>query len=356
MKISLVIDKIQEILNKNHTVKEKRSLRVMKGRINFACPICGDSSTNMNAKRGNLYLANFNYVCYNSGCRVHKTTFTRFLQFFNESVDLSLIEEIYELENKKEEIDFSFVQQKSKILFSLEDFRKMTGFVEYGNFPRIDNYLKKRKLDSFKDKIKIDIKRDGLWILNSINGQLLGAQFRNFSTFKPKYVSFPWSHLAKLLNVEVDVNEETLEILDRESLIYNLFYINDFEKVNILEGPIDSFFLDNSIAITGLHKTSILTDMFDKDSYRFILDNDSDADKIAERLVKSGEEVFSWNKFLTSELKQNRENKIQNNDFKFKDINDVFIFNEKMGQSILNDKYFVSSLIDWTINKKFKNE
>jgi hypothetical protein len=271
-------------------------------------------------------------------------SFSFFLRHFNESVDVSIMEEIITLENqKKEKLNTNNIE--SKLLFDLNEFQKLTGFVEYGKFPRIDNYLKNRGLDKFVDRIKVDIKRDGIWILNLIDGKLIGAQFRNFSKFKPKYVSFPWSHIAQFMKKEIKINENVLEILDRESLIFGLCEINPNKVVTILEGPIDSFFIDNSVAISGLHKVGSVLDMFE--NRRFLLDNDDDGLKISEKLVKNGESVFSWNLF------KNNKKIIE----KVKDVNDVFILNKNTTIENFNknfNKFFVDNAIDWTLNKAFK--
>ena len=47
---------ITRILNRNFTDSRKRKTVVYpKNRIQMACPYCGDSHKNPNAKRGNLY-------------------------------------------------------------------------------------------------------------------------------------------------------------------------------------------------------------------------------------------------------------------------------------------------------------
>jgi DNA-directed RNA polymerase subunit RPC12/RpoP len=38
--------------------------------IEMACPICGDSAKNLHRKRGNLFLNNMFYVCFNCGERM----------------------------------------------------------------------------------------------------------------------------------------------------------------------------------------------------------------------------------------------------------------------------------------------
>ena len=57
---------VQKILNKEHAEPQKKIIKEFSDRFNFACPICGDSHKNVNAKRGNLY---FNTMHYEFPCK-----------------------------------------------------------------------------------------------------------------------------------------------------------------------------------------------------------------------------------------------------------------------------------------------
>ena len=77
---------IQEILNKTHTDSSKKRIVTHVDKLNFSCPICGDSMKHAHKKRGNLYFKNMYYVCYNdSSC---SRSFTKLLKTFN--VDMYL--------------------------------------------------------------------------------------------------------------------------------------------------------------------------------------------------------------------------------------------------------------------------
>ena len=64
-----IIDKVVRVLHTNHTHPEKRRMLESKGRLNFACPYCGDSHDNVRKKRGNLYWNDLFFHCYN--CSAH---------------------------------------------------------------------------------------------------------------------------------------------------------------------------------------------------------------------------------------------------------------------------------------------
>ena len=88
-----VKSKIQEILIQAHPEQQKRQIKDYPERINFACPVCGDSGKSATKKRGNLYLKNMQYICFNeSGCN---RSFLKLLKTFNIEIDLQKKLDIY---------------------------------------------------------------------------------------------------------------------------------------------------------------------------------------------------------------------------------------------------------------------
>ena len=73
--MNYIESKIQNILNREFKdIPQKRVIKRFPtnsnpDRLNFACPICGDSERTLSKKRGNLYFKNMQYICFNSdGC------------------------------------------------------------------------------------------------------------------------------------------------------------------------------------------------------------------------------------------------------------------------------------------------
>ena len=64
--LDYIFPKIQAILDRNHSQRAKREIKKFPSdsnpeRLNFACPICGDSQKSDYKKRGNLYFAGSGY-------------------------------------------------------------------------------------------------------------------------------------------------------------------------------------------------------------------------------------------------------------------------------------------------------
>ena len=62
-----VEDSIRKILEKKFKEPNKRRVYTYPDRFNFACPYCGDSTTSSLKKRGNLYLKDMGFHCFNCG-------------------------------------------------------------------------------------------------------------------------------------------------------------------------------------------------------------------------------------------------------------------------------------------------
>lgn len=343
MNLEIIESKIKKVLEKEHTSKEKHIIRRLNGRLNFACPICGDSFKDNKMKRGNLYLANFNYVCYNGGCPSYSIDFLDFLKRFNETIPSYLQIEISDIKQtaKKIKQDLNDVKPKNNILFSPDEFSRKLNLFEIGNFPRIDNILKERKISHLKDKIKVDIIRDGYWILNLINGGIVGAQFRNLNPHKSKYISYPNSHIQELLDSKIELDPYYVELLDKESLIFGLYDIDTDYKITILEGATDHFFIPNSVSSSGLKHLNYVNELFEKENRRFLLDNDKDGLFTSDKLIKNKESVFSWCKFLANESIEGE----------FKDVNDIAKFDTHKVKKMTNSNYYLDDTINWNMAK-----
>ena len=83
-----IISIIKGILSNEFGVKQKRTVLEYPDRLNFACPYCGDSD-NVMKKRGNVYLSDLNFHCFNCG---KHTDFFRFAKDFGVTMDIDTIE------------------------------------------------------------------------------------------------------------------------------------------------------------------------------------------------------------------------------------------------------------------------
>ena len=217
-------------------------------------------------------------------------------------------------------------------------FFKQLGIISPYKNERASSYLKSRMINIQDWKyFAYDPKTDELYILNLTPGEkIIGFQIRqlNPNSIKSRYISKRMTRLyADVFNkdinhiVEVVLSKEPLgekyiqeedgienivANLDRLSGIFNIMNVNMNQPITIMEGPIDSLAIPNSIALQGASKQ--LDGFFDNiENVRFVYDNDKAGKQAAIKKLKSHKTVFLWTQYL---------NKI-NTKVNIKDLNDL---------------------------------
>jgi len=127
--------------------------------------------------------------------------------------------------------------------------------------------------------------------------------------------------------------------LGRDNAIYNLYFVHRDRPVTILEGPIDSMFIENGIATLGLSWTDEMKNNLAKfKELKFLLDNDCAGKSKSLKLLKAGCKVFNWNLFI-------KNNKLPDS---IKDINDAYRYLKRSEKFSIEElqKYFTSDYYD----------
>ena len=222
-----------------------------EGLYNFRCPYCGDSQKRQDKARGYLFKVknDFVYKCHNCGVG---RTFTNFLKDQN-----STLHEQYVMERYKEGLTGKNTQTKDpEFKFTKPVFIKSEQDINLQRISELNTehparvYLESRKIEDLtyfyycpkfkewtnqqKETFK-DMRGDGPRIilpLYTADKKLFGFQGRSLSkTAKLRYIT-----------VILDENHPKVFGLDR---------VNTNETIFITEGPFDSMFLTNSIAMCG---------------------------------------------------------------------------------------------------------
>ena len=271
--------------------------RVKADLYNFRCPICGDSKKHKNKARGYLYQVktNTNFKCHNCGASL---SFNNFLK----QIDSSLHKQ-YTMEKFKEGFagGRNFVVEQPEFSFDKPKFRKkdicdeLVKISELNTSHRAKKYLINRGIDEdtlskfyycpdFKrwtnkhkkiyDTTDNDDDRIIIPLRNS-KGELFGYQGRSLDpTSKMRYIT-----------VMLDENAPK---------IYGLEKINTQKPIYILEGPFDSTFMENSVAMCG---SDVDIRTFGWSNYIWVYDNEPRNREIVNRLERSinrGDQVVIW--------------------------------------------------------------
>ena len=274
--------------------------------FNFRCPICGDSSTKKNKARGYLYKKKNDmfYKCHNCGAG---TTFGGLLKITDPLLHKEYVMERYSegvagpRANKTPEFDFKppvFNTPKDGLIDELMDRvdklheqcelsdsnhiavdyckRRMIPKEKWDRLYHIEDISKIHQLaPKYRDRIKTNEPRLAIPFFDS-NGKLTGLTLRDYGNNPLRYIM-------------VKINEDA-------PTIFGLDCISNDTPVKIVEGPLDSLFLDNAIACAGTSFSKIDTLNLPQDRI-IIVDNqpkNTEVCNIVHKLIKSGERVVIW--------------------------------------------------------------
>ena len=216
--------------------------RVKADLYNFRCPICGDSQKHKNKARGYFYSvrADINFRCHNCGASM---TFSNFLKQIDPTVHKQYVFEKFKVGHTGR----CSVVEEPKFNFEPPKFKPTLDLPKASANPAAKKYLENRKLnpdkfyytDKFKawsnsqketfDSVEYDEPR--IIIPLFYKNTFVGFQGRSLGPSKVKYI--------------------TVMINDDAPKIYGLDQIGGGAPVFVTEGPFDSTFIRNSIAMCG---------------------------------------------------------------------------------------------------------
>lgn len=278
--------------------------------FNFRCPLCGDSQKKSYKTRGYIYIrkTNYNYMCHNCGASMS-------LSAFMKQIDPELHKE-YVLEKWKEgktgrrqnvsdKPEFSFAapefKNTSKCEFSLGT--KLTDLpsdhhaLKYCIERNIPNLELLYYTDNFK-KMVSNLTND---YDNLLEEERIIIPFfdESCSVFALQGRAIGKSNMRYI----------TIKIDEDKPKIFGLERIDPNKTVYVVEGPIDSLFVDNALAMAG---SDVDKSFFKRyEDVVFILDNEPRNLQIVkkmESIINDGYKIFVW----PEKIKQ-------------KDINDVIL-------------------------------
>ena len=209
---------------------------------NFRCPICGDSQKNKGKTRGYLYAvkADMNYRCHNCGSSM---TLSNFLKEIDPVLQKQYVFERF----KVGKTGRGTVVEEPKFKFEAPKFGPKIDLPRASEVKSAREYLEKRFLDpkkfyytpAFKRWVNTivpkfdDVKYDEARIIIPLiyENQVIGFQGRALGPNSVKYI--------------------TIMIDEEAPKVYGLDNISREHPVYVVEGPFDSNFISNSIALCG---------------------------------------------------------------------------------------------------------
>ena len=295
--------------------------KVKANLYNFRCPICGDSQKQKNKARGYLYRVknNTNYKCHNCGISV---SFNSFLKDLDPETHKEYIFEKFKdgktgknfaaqtPEDIFKKVETSKPEFKEKIVINLPSAFLVSRSKQYletrailrGEFYYAKNFMEfvnTIKPDTFKS---INYGEERIVIPLIRNNTLIGVQGRALSTNPIKYL--------------------TIMLDDDAPKVYGLDTIDKRLPVYVVEGPFDSTFINNSVALCG--SDGEIRDLERSDKV-FVYDNEPRNKEIVsriERCIERGERVVIWPTTIRE-----------------KDINDMVLSGHKVQEIVESNVY-----------------
>lgn len=317
-------------------------------KLNFACPICGDSQKKVSKKRGNLYLDTKHYKCFNDGCMAYMSL-TEFVAKMSRR--FSILMPTFILDPGAQETKVARTENQL-IRFLTSDTSKLiriTDVINRFSLKRLDviteesvavQFIKRRNLDripDYGDFLYTDASDSRIYIFNFDrgSGKVLGLATRSLrEDVDRKYIIKSYSELSHLF-VQKNLEKSLIEDANFLNNYFNILNV-DFDKPILLsEGQFDSLLVTNCVATSGVTKArSILSNLGSKNGVRIIFDRDKAGKGQMMTLIKQDYSVFMWNKAFADIKKTYSEQADLIELQQIKDINDLFSFMVKRDDSV----------------------
>ena len=256
---------------------------------NFRCPYCGDSQKSRTKARGFVYRKKNDlfYKCHNCGVG---TTLGKLIEFLDSKTYKDYIFERYKkgVKTNNPEPEFKFdepIFRKKGVLKNLKSISELSTdhparkiieerFIPFESFSdlylcesfyKFTNTLIPNKfpsLDGDHPRLLIPFRDE--------QGEVFAYQGRAFGKEKPKYI--------------------TIKLEERDK-IFGLDRVDKSEHVYVVEGPLDSLFVDNCIAVAGADVPSLDCD------FTVIFDNEPRNKELLKQIdkeIKKGHRVVLW--------------------------------------------------------------
>jgi len=277
---------------------------------NCRCPMCGDSTKNKTKARGYFFQKenNFFYKCHNCG-------FGSNIYNFLKEISPSLCKE-YSFEKFKDtNTSLNITEEKEKNLFKFKNSKPI--------FKKKDNILQSLRCLT-------DLADDHPAVLFA-NMRIIPNQFWRYLYFTEDFgcfmkeldpdcipvgaeprlvIPFFNSHgtvvgaQGRALNMKDESNaRQTIKYItvkgDKsiDRLWYGLWRTDPKKRVYVVEGPIDSMFLQNCVAIVGAGALKEIPERFANSNMTWVMDNEKRNRQVCsyiEKLIEMGRDVFIW--------------------------------------------------------------
>ena len=292
----------------------------------FRCPVCGDSATNRFKTRGHFYehSGHINFKCFNCSA---STSLSKFIKTQNPVLYTEYrLELLKETGGENTNIEENFIPAiekfSSRRIDSFEPFKELSKISQLKPNHPAKLYVQERKIPSHVH-YRIYYSPTYYYWVNSI---LPGKFSEKAVALDEPRIVFPFidskgyvfGFTGRSLSKATTMRYSTIILDETKEKVFGLDSIDKTKKVYVVEGPIDSLFLDNCIAMAGADIN--LNNITDKDKIVVVYDNEPRNKEIVKKIgkaVEHGYNVCIWPDFI-----------------EYKDINDMILKQDLSGPAI----------------------
>lgn len=277
-------------------VNSFRPVRITTRYFNFRCNICGDSKKNKFKKRGYIIyskkLDKWFFKCHNCNTSMPadywlKKYFPHYYRDYIKEIIQSKKADAQKKEDKAVSINTLVNDQKEKTEEKNELKKEAKHFI---------SITKKSNLQKTAVKFCVDRKiPDKIWsnwyvcTEGTYRGRLIIPFYDNENRI---YFFQARTLIGSTLKY---INQKG----SKDKAIYNIYNVDKTKPVIVLEGPIDSLFVENSIATLGLGISEEMQNQLDKLDCYYIFDFDKSGLEKSKKFLLQGKQIFLWKKYLT---------------------------------------------------------
>ena len=314
-----------------------RFKRVRDNLWNFRCPLCGDSSRNKRKARGYVYQKQTDlfYKCHNCGSGL---SIGNLIKEIDSNLHKQYVMERYKAgetgKRKTKEPEFKFETPKFKPKKTTIDLPSIESLPKE-HYARV--YCEGREIpQQFMDKIFYaeDFKNWALSVCQVDYSNLMGKEPRLVIPFFDKDNQLIGAQGRALQ--ESKIRYVTVKVHEDAPKVFGLERWNSDQHTYLVEGPIDSLFLPNCLAMAGADMSDL--SILDKDKTTLIFDNEPRNFQIVRSMIKSlqdGWGVVIWPNSITC-----------------KDINDMVLTSIKDARlvEIINTNTYSGQRGEWEVH------
>ena len=288
---------------------------------NFSCPVCGDSARNTKKARGYVFAhkGNYFYKCHNCGesCRFDWLLKTTFPQLYDEYV-----REKYK--GKVEKIENPVLRKPKKPDPTLQGLQPISSFPKQHIAVK---YLKQRQLPEQAFDRLYYVGNFDKWV-RSIDDTIRRGKYPTDPRIAIPYFDGNKELTriqARAIKMDSKMRYTTYKFKEDDSRVFGLDKVKHNERIYVVEGVFDSFFLPNCVAMSG-------TDCDLEGDTVFVFDNqprNREVCKIIKKRIDNGDSVCLWPEDIESYGKDINEMIV--NGLKSDDIKKIIDLNTHVG-------------------------